>query len=60
MAGVLYQEGKIYVSYFESKELREFLNEVSQLVVVDGAAAEELMRRQDSVLFRFLDEVVRP
>lgn len=60
MEGILYQTGKVYVMHFESKEWRDFLNEVSQVVVVDGAAVQELMRRQESPLFRFLDEVVRP
>lgn len=60
MEGILYQTGKIYVMNFENKEWKDFLNEVSQLVAVDGATMQELMRRQESPLFRFLDEVVRP
>ena len=53
--GILHQEGKVYVSSFENKELKDFLNEVSQLLAVDGAAAYELMRRQESPLYRVLE-----
>ena len=38
MEGILYQAGKIYVPFFDNKQLREFLNDVSQLVVFGGAA----------------------
>lgn len=45
---------------FENKELKDFLNEVSQLLAVDGAAAYESLCRQESPLYRFLEEVVSP
>jgi hypothetical protein len=57
MEGILYQPGKVYVTNFEG-ELRELMEDVSQLVVVDGAAVEEVLKKEESGLFRFLDEVV--
>jgi hypothetical protein len=60
MEGILFQEGKIYVMNFENKELRDFLNEVSQLLAVDGAAAQESMHRHENSLFRVMEEVVSP
>lgn len=39
MQGIFYQVGKIYVPYLWDKEFKEFIDEVSQIVVLDGVAA---------------------
>ena len=57
MQYVLYHPGKIYVPSIDPP-LRDLLNEVSQMVIVDGVAIEEQLKRSGSPLLRFMDEVV--
>lgn len=57
LEGVLYQSNRTYVPYLENKELRELINDLSQLVVYHGLFIEEHLRRTPSSLFRFLDQV---
>jgi hypothetical protein len=54
---ILYHPTKIYVPIIEAP-LRDLLNEVSQMVIVDGVAIEEQLKNSGSPLLRFLDEVV--
>ena len=45
--------------WFENKELRELINDVSQAVVFHGLFMEEHIKRTNNALFRFLDNVFR-
>ena len=54
MLGIFYQENAVYVQWIDHKERRDFINDVSQLVVVDGVAMEETLRKQGGKLFKLL------
>ena len=57
MQHILYHPSKIYVPLVDPP-LRDLLNEVSQMVIVDGVAIEELLKKSGSPLLKFMDEVV--
>lgn len=57
MQHILYDPSKIYVPMVEVP-LKDLINEVSQMVIVDGVAIEELLKRSGSPLLKFMEEVV--
>lgn len=57
MQHILYHPSKIYVPAIDSP-LKELINEVSQMVIVDGVAIEEKLKKSGSPVLKFLDEVV--
>jgi hypothetical protein len=57
LEGVLFHYDSMFVPWLESKELRELINDISQLVVYHGLFMEEHLRRTNSPLFPFLDHV---
>ena len=54
MQGIFYHSGKNFVPQLPNKDLKEFIDDVSQLVALDGVAAEEALRNSGG-LFSFLD-----
>jgi hypothetical protein len=56
MKGIFYHPGKTFVPMPASKYLRDFLDDVSQLVALDGVAVEEALKKSGG-LFSFLEEV---
>lgn len=56
MQYILYQPSKIYVPLIETP-MKELINEVSQMVIVDGVAIEEMLKRSGSCMLKFMDEV---
>ena len=57
MQGIFYHPGKNFVPQLPNKDLKDFIDDVSQLVALDGVVAEEALRNSGG-LFSFLDQVV--
>ena len=57
MQGIFYHPGKNFVPQLPNKDLKDFIDDIAQLVALDGGAAEEALRNSGS-LFSFLDQVV--
>ena len=53
----MYTPGRVYVLAPEERDLRQMIDEVAQMFVVDGVGAEEALKRSGHPLFKFVDHV---